>query len=89
VPLARANEGIVPTRSRVWGQIRQAVQADHLEAIGHFNDADVQPPHFDWLPTGSGFDRRRFEALWDAVVQCMLAYGPAPVRVRGTVGGST
>jgi hypothetical protein len=84
VPGARANDGIVPTRSQVWGEILHVVQADHLDAIGHFNAADVQPPHFDWLPTGSGFDRRRFEALWDAVVQCMLAHGRAPARTRGT-----
>jgi hypothetical protein len=73
VPRAGANDGIVPTRSQVWGEILQAVQADHLDAIGHFNDPAVLPPHFDWLPTGSGFDRQRFEALWERVVDSILA----------------
>jgi hypothetical protein len=72
VPRSRANDGIVPTRSQVWGEILEAVQADHLDAIGHFNDPTAQPPHFDWLPTGSGFDRQGFEALWDGVVDAIL-----------------
>jgi hypothetical protein len=85
VPRARANDGIVPTRSQVWGEILQAVQADHLDAIGHFNDPAVLPPHFDWLPTGSGFDRRRFEALWNGVVNSILADERAS-RPRSQVG---
>jgi hypothetical protein len=78
VPRWRANDGIVPTRSQVWGKILQAVQADHLDAIGHFRDPSGEPPHFDWLPTGSGFDCRRFETLWDAVVDFMLEDAQAP-----------
>ena len=67
LPRPSANDGIVPTRSQVWGEIIAAANADHLDAIGHFDDPAAQPPHFDWLTSGSGFDRRQFENVWTAV----------------------
>lgn len=71
VPRGRANDGIVPTRSQVWGELLQAVQADHLDVIGHFNDPTATPPHFDWLNSGSGFSRAHFRALWERVIDCI------------------
>jgi triacylglycerol lipase len=73
VPNARANDGIVPTRSQVWGEVLAAVRADHLDVIGHFDDPAAAPPHFDWLTTGSGFDQPRFEALWTTVIDRLAA----------------
>ena len=49
VPTPKANDGIVPTRAQVWGDIIQAVQADHLDVIGHFAD----PLHRHRTSTGS------------------------------------
>ena len=66
-PSAAANDGIVPTRSQAWGHVLHAAIADHLDVLGHFRDASHDPPHVDWLVTGSGFDRARFEALWGDV----------------------
>jgi triacylglycerol lipase len=68
LPGAHANDGIVPTRSQLHGRVIAAVRGDHLDVIGHFNEPRVEPPHFDWLTTGSGFDRARFEAVWDGVL---------------------
>ncbi len=76
-PNAKANDGLVPTRSQLWGDIVHAAQADHLDVIGHFNDPSRTPPHFDWLATGSGFDREKFEALWTDVLRYILASEPA------------
>jgi len=73
VPAAHANDGIVPTRSQVWGRVIRAVRGDHLDVIGHFNDPSTEPPHFDWLTTGSGFDRAGFEAVWERVLDFVLA----------------
>ena len=73
LPAAHANDGIVPTRSQVHGRVIAAVRGDHLDVIGHFDDASTEPPHFDWLTTGSGFDRARFEAVWDGVLDFVLA----------------
>jgi len=73
VPGAHANDGIVPTRAQVYGHVIAAVRGDHLDVIGHFNDPATDPPHFDWLTTGSGFDRGRFEAVWDSVLSFLLA----------------
>ena len=47
--------------------------ADHLDVLGHFRDASHDPPHVDWLVTGSGFDRARFEALWGDVTRFLTA----------------
>ena len=72
-PCAAANDGIVPTRSQAWGRVVHSAIADHLDVIGHFRDASHDPPHVDWLVTGSGFDRARFEALWSDVTRFLTA----------------
>jgi hypothetical protein len=72
-PSAAANDGIVPTRSQAWGRVVHAAIADHLDVLGHFRDASHDPPHVDWLVTGSGFDRARFEALWCDVTRFLAA----------------
>jgi len=73
LPSARANDGIVPTRAQLHGRVIAAVRGDHLDVIGHFDDPRSDPPHFDWLTTGSGFDGARFEAVWEAVLEFVLA----------------
>ena len=73
VPDAAANDGMVPTRSQAWGEIILAVLADHLDVVGHFGDPAHDPPHIDWITTGSGCNTARFEELWAAVVDFMLA----------------
>jgi triacylglycerol esterase/lipase EstA (alpha/beta hydrolase family) len=71
-PSVTANDGMVPTRSQVWGDIIHAVQADHLDVIGHFGDPSQTPPHVDWLATGSGFNQEQFDALWLDVIQYIV-----------------
>ncbi len=75
-PDARSNDGMVPTLSQVWGDVVAAAWADHLDIIGHFHQPTHVPPHFDWLASGSGFDRPRFERVW-ASVASYLAGRPA------------
>jgi hypothetical protein len=73
LPDAHANDGIVPTRSQVHGRVIAAVRADHLDVIGHFDDARGDPPHYDWLTTGTGFSRAHFESVWRRVLDFLLA----------------
>lgn len=73
LPAAADNDGIVPTRSQPWGELLDAVDADHLDVIGHFDAPKHAPPHMDWLATGSHFDRARFDRLWSGVVEHLLA----------------
>jgi hypothetical protein len=73
LPAPRANDGVVPTRSQVWGDVIHAAEADHLDVIGHFGAPQESPPHFDWLTTGSGFTRQKFEAVWAGVVDYIAA----------------
>jgi hypothetical protein len=72
----RANDGMVPTLSQVWGEVVSAAWADHLDVIGHFYRPNHVPPHFDWLSSGSGFDRPQFEQVWREVA-AFLAAGEA------------
>jgi hypothetical protein len=73
LPGPESNDAIVPTLSQVWCRVIHAAWADHLDAIGHFDGPNREPPHGDWLHTASGFGRRQFEALWDDVVRFMLS----------------
>jgi triacylglycerol esterase/lipase EstA (alpha/beta hydrolase family) len=72
LPGPQACDGIVPTRSQVYGQVIDAVRADHLDAIGHFDQPSHHPPHVDWLISGSGFRRPQFEKLWRDVTDFLL-----------------
>ena len=88
---AGANDGVVPTRSQTWGEVIHAALADHLDGIGHFRDAASDPPHVDWLVTGSGFNRCRFELLWDEVARFVSADAqkqPSPRAARRSQAGA-
>lgn len=68
-------DGIVPTASQRRGPLVHEARGDHLDVLGHFDAPDHQPPHTDWLATGSAFDRPQFEALWSHVA-AYVAAGP-------------
>ncbi|MEM7435654.1 MAG: triacylglycerol lipase [Myxococcota bacterium] len=72
VPGPTQTDGIVPTRSQLWGELVYAGRGDHLDVCGHFDDVEHDPPHYDWLATGSGFDRAQFESLWGAVTDFLM-----------------
>ena len=61
------NDGIIPSLSHVWGEVIHVAKGDHLDVIGHFNAAEHDPPHYDWLVCGAPFFRGEFENLWQGV----------------------
>lgn len=67
MPLVSDNDGMTPTLSQVWGEIVHVTEADHLDVMGQYGDLGRIGIHADWLPSGSGFDRARFSALWRSV----------------------
>ena len=73
----RTNDGMVPTLSQVRGELIRVAWADHHDVIGHFHHPTHVPPHFDWLASGTGFTRGRFEALWRDVAAFVAAGGRA------------
>lgn len=64
LPTNRDNDGMCPTLSQVYDEVIHAAKADHLDVCGHFTGPDHDPPHVDWLCTGSRFDREGFETMW-------------------------
>jgi triacylglycerol lipase len=83
-PGARANDGVVPIRSQLWGKLVWAGYGDHLDVLGHFHDTEPRakgaplpleagPPHVDWLYSGSDFGRPEFASLMDAIAGGLLA----------------
>ncbi len=72
LPEPNANDGVVPTLSQTWGQVLGVVNADHLDVIGHFSDKEHEPPHIDWLSSGTGFSRPVFEELWRNAAAWMI-----------------
>jgi hypothetical protein len=77
----RANDGIVPTSSQLWGEVIAGVWADHLDVVGHFHHPTHVPPHFDWLASGTGFTLPQFERLWKKIALWLSVQPP-----RGTTG---
>lgn len=68
-----ANDGVVPLRSQVWGNVVWAGHGDHLDVVGHFRGPkNTGVPHVDWLSSGSHFDKDRFDTMLDRVVEDML-----------------
>ena len=72
-PGVRANDGVVPLRSQLWGELVWTGHADHLDVLGHFGAPEAG--HVDWLTSGSGFDQRSFDAMVDAIAKGMLQRG--------------
>jgi hypothetical protein len=72
LPELDASDGVVPTLSQLHGQLLFGARADHLDVIGHFDDPEHFPPHYDWLSSGSGFRRMEFERLWTAVMDFIV-----------------
>ncbi|MBK6916227.1 MAG: triacylglycerol lipase [Deltaproteobacteria bacterium] len=86
VPAPTANDGMVPTRSQIWGEIIHVARADHLDVMGYYGDPDGGASHVDWLVTRSGFDRTRFRALWGAVGRFIARSAGARDDARGGYG---
>jgi triacylglycerol lipase len=83
VPDAKANDGVAPLRSQLWGTLVWSGLADHLDVLGHYRDERADGPvelrHHDWLTSGSSFGSTQFDALMDAVATGML-------KAAGTAG---
>ena len=67
IPDAGANDGIVPTLSQIHGELVAAAWADHHDILGHYDQPTHVPPHFDWMSSGTGFEKQGFERAWKRV----------------------
>jgi hypothetical protein len=77
-PPLEANDGVVPLRSQLWGNVVWAGLGDHLDVLGHYGDgrdpAAVDPAlrHRDWLFSGSNFGDAEMTTLMDTIAAGML-----------------
>ena len=65
-PGARANDGVVPVLSQVWGHVAWAGYADHLDVLGHFPGA-VEPRPF-WASLFGRGERKPLEVVAEVAV---------------------
>lgn len=65
-------DGVVPTRSMLWGDLLWAGKGDHLDVVGHFRDDETPAVHVDWLTSGASFGRYRFRGVVDALASALL-----------------
>jgi hypothetical protein len=65
-------DGVVPTRSQLWGELLWCGPGDHLDVVGHFRDDHTPSVHTDWLSSGAVHDRRAFGAAMDAIARFLL-----------------
>lgn len=72
VPTRRANDGMVPVVSQVWGRLVHAARADHLDVMGYFREPG-DDRHVDWLASGAGFRRSAFEELWRRIASFIVS----------------
>jgi hypothetical protein len=75
-PTLEDNDGVVPVRSQLWGELVWSGLGDHLDVLGHYREDREEPVpelrHRDWLTSGSGFSHVQFTALMDAIAGGML-----------------
>jgi hypothetical protein len=73
VPLtAQTNDGVVPSRSMLWGECLGAVRGDHLDVVGHFGRASAQRPAADWFKSGAGFGEASFIGLYRQIARVLV-----------------
>ncbi len=66
------SDGVVPTKSMIWGEILWSGVADHLDVVGHFCDDRSPVCHVDWLNSGSHFARPGFDDMTRAITEFLL-----------------
>jgi triacylglycerol lipase len=63
------SDGFVPTLSQLHGRVLHVARADHLDVVGHYSLAGGSTGN--WLPSGAGFTRAAFDAVWEAVARAI------------------
>jgi hypothetical protein len=66
---ASLSDGIVPTRSQLWGELLHVAKSDHIDVLGHYEEP---PDHVSWLKSGSRFRSPQFEAAWRHVFDFLV-----------------
>lgn len=69
------SDGVVPSRSQVWGRVLHVSTADHLDVTGHFDQPDK---YISWLKSGSRFQEPHFHEVWEHVVDFTAGGQRAP-----------
>jgi hypothetical protein len=84
-PGVRANDGVVPLLSQVWGSVAWAGYADHLDVLGHFPGAVVPRPFWASLFPGRAKEAGESRPLEETVEAAVATGGVAPDPVADAV----
>ena len=83
------SDGFVPTLSQLHGRVLHVARADHLDVVGHYSLAGESTGN--WLPSGAGFTRAEFDAVWEAVARAIArgrqSRGSTTARSKTTASG--
>ncbi len=76
LPGARANDGVVPVLSQVWGRVAWAGYADHLDVLGHFPGAETAKPFWSSIfGRAKGRESKALEPDLELEVEAAAAAG--------------
>ena len=78
--LDRLTDGMVPSRSQLWGEVAGLVQGDHLDVCGHFYPGKGIASHTDWLRSGAKFTPEVFHDLWGDIAARLCGLPSPAVR---------
>lgn len=62
------NDGVCPALSQIYGEVIDAVEADHMDIVGQFHGAG-DTPYADWLSSGANFTETEFKRVWHSIAE--------------------
>lgn len=71
VPTDRDNDGLVPTRSQVHGELLGAYLSDHLDVVGMFPHYEGSHRFVGWIDSGSSFRTPELRDLYGRIADVM------------------
>ncbi len=69
---SNTNDGLVPTLSQLWSQVRNIYVADHLDVVGQFRSDQHANSPLTWMDSGAQFSEENFQQLWKEIADLII-----------------